>query len=85
MTNIIQPVFQITGPSKDPFPGHFCLPDLPLPKNASVQVGDNATLQVIQVALHGASLYNVSYLLGPWEWMGNGLRNLGIWNEADIF
>jgi hypothetical protein len=59
MTNVIVPVFQITGPSRDPFPGSFCLPDLPLPKNASVKVGDNATLQVIQVALHGASLYNV--------------------------
>jgi hypothetical protein len=59
MTNIVLPVFQIQGPSSDPFPGEFCLPDLPLPKNASVQVGDNATLQVIQVALHGASLYNV--------------------------
>jgi len=58
MTNVIVPVFQITGPSRDPFPGSFCLPDLPLPKNASVRVGDNATLQVIQVALHGASLYN---------------------------
>lgn len=61
MTNVIQPVFQITGPSRDPFPGQFCLPDLPLPKNATVQIGDNATIQVIQVALHGASLYNVSW------------------------
>lgn len=58
MTNVITPVFQITGPSRDPFPGSFCFPDLPLPKNASVKVGDNATIQVIQVALHGASLYN---------------------------
>lgn len=59
MTNIINPIFQITGPSADPFPGTFCLDDLPLPKNASVKPGDNATIQVIQVALHGASLYNV--------------------------
>lgn len=59
MTNVISPVFQITGPSRDPFPGTFCFPDLPLPKNANVQIGDNATIQVIQVALHGASLYNV--------------------------
>lgn len=60
MTNVMQPVFQITGPSRDPFPGQFCLPDVPLPANATVKVGDNATIQVIQVALHGASLYNVS-------------------------
>jgi len=58
MTNVMHSVFQSTGPSKNPFPGQFCLPFVPLPANASVQVGDNATIQVIQVALHGASLYN---------------------------
>lgn len=55
----IAPVFQIVGPSRDPYPGTFCLPDLPLPANFTVKPGDNATIQVIQVALHGASLYNV--------------------------
>lgn len=66
MTNIMLPVFQMTGPSKDPYPGSFCLTQVPLPVNASLKVGDNATIQVIQVALHGASLYNVSvlFLLG---------------------
>lgn len=54
----IAPVFQIVGPSRDPYPGTFCLPDLPLPANFTVKPGDNATIQVIQVALHGASLYN---------------------------
>jgi len=58
MTNVMQPIFQMTGPSRDPYPGAFCLPQVPLPVNASVRVGDNATIQVIQVALHGASLYN---------------------------
>jgi len=58
MTNVMHSVFQSTGPSKNPFPGSFCLPFVPLPANASVSVGDNATIQVIQVALHGASLYN---------------------------
>jgi hypothetical protein len=58
MTNIVLPVFQSTGPSANPFPGEFCLPDLPLPKNTTVKPGDNATLQLIQVALHGADLYN---------------------------
>ncbi|KAL0636502.1 hypothetical protein Q9L58_004552 [Maublancomyces gigas] len=58
MTNIMLPVFQMTGPSKDPYPGSFCLTDVPLPVNASLKAGDNATIQVIQVALHGASLYN---------------------------
>jgi hypothetical protein len=61
MTNIVLPVFQSTGPSANPFPGEFCLPDLPLPKNTTVKPGDNATLQLIQVALHGADLYNVCF------------------------
>ncbi|KAG0136706.1 hypothetical protein HOY82DRAFT_549647 [Tuber indicum] len=58
MTNVMQPIFQMTGPSRDPYPGSFCLRDVSLPVNASVKAGDNATIQVIQVALHGASLYN---------------------------
>lgn len=57
-THPMLPVFQIVGPSKDPYPGSFCLPQVPLPVNSSVKVGDNATIQVIQVALHGAALYN---------------------------
>ncbi|RPA74520.1 hypothetical protein BJ508DRAFT_189206, partial [Ascobolus immersus RN42] len=57
-THPMLPVFQIVGPSKDPFPGTFCLPQVPLPKDTNVKVGDNATIQVIQVALHGAALYN---------------------------
>lgn len=61
MTNIMLPVFQMTGPSAVPYPGSFCLTDVPLPVNASLKAGDNATIQVIQVALHGASLYNVSF------------------------
>jgi len=54
-------VFQITGPSRDAYPGSFCLQQVPLPVNATelgLRPGDNATIQVIQVALHGASLYN---------------------------
>jgi hypothetical protein len=54
------PLFQITGPSKGPYPGTFCLPQVPLPVNASVKAGDLATIQVVEVAVHGASLYNVS-------------------------
>jgi hypothetical protein len=58
MTNPMVHVFQLTGPSKDPFPGTFCLQDVPLPANTTVVPGQNATIQLIQVALHGASLYN---------------------------
>jgi len=52
------PVFQITGPSANPWPGTFCLPQVPLPVNQHVNIGDNATIQIIEVAVHGASLYN---------------------------
>lgn len=52
------PVFQIVGPSKNPYPGSFCLPQVPLPVNATVKAGDNATIQVVEVAVHGASLYS---------------------------
>ena len=54
------PVFQITGPSKGPYPGTFCLPQVPLPVNTTVNVGDNATIQIVETAVHGAALFNVS-------------------------
>lgn len=61
-SNPMTGVFQITGPSRDAYPGSFCLRQVPLPVNATewagLKPGDNVTIQVIQVALHGASLYN---------------------------
>lgn len=53
-------VMQIVGPSKNPYPGTFCLPQVPLPANTTVNVGDNATIQVVETAIHGAALYSVS-------------------------
>ncbi|KAI9726234.1 MAG: hypothetical protein M1834_009089 [Cirrosporium novae-zelandiae] len=58
MSNPMVSVFQIIGPTKEPYPGTFCLPQVPLPTNASVQIGDNATIQVVETAVHGAALYN---------------------------
>ncbi|KAF2252049.1 hypothetical protein BU26DRAFT_249807 [Trematosphaeria pertusa] len=52
------PVFQITGPSNVQYNGSFCLPQVPLPANYTPKVGDNATIQVIETAQHGAALYN---------------------------
>ncbi|KUJ09496.1 uncharacterized protein LY89DRAFT_724471 [Mollisia scopiformis] len=52
------PVFQIVGPNKNPYPGTFCLPQVPLPANTTVNVGDNATIQVVETAIHGASLFS---------------------------
>lgn len=53
------PPFQLVGPSRDPYPGSMCLPQVPIPTNVTVKVGDLATIQVIETALHGAALYNV--------------------------
>lgn len=55
------PIFQIIGPSNGAYPGTICLPQVPLPVNASVKAGDKATIQVIEHAQHGASLYSVSF------------------------
>ena len=54
------PVFQIAGPSNNQFDGSFCLPQVPLPANFTAKVGDNATIQVVEAAQHGAALYSVS-------------------------
>jgi len=58
MSNVMVNGIQLLGPSNEPYPGSFCLPQVPLPQNASVKVGDNATIQVIETAVHGAALYN---------------------------
>ncbi len=62
MSNPMVPVFQVVGPTKVQYPGTICLTHVPLPANApnaSVKIGDNATIQVVETALHGAALYNV--------------------------
>jgi hypothetical protein len=63
MSHPMLPPFQIIGPSADPYPGTFCLPQVPLPANITVNVGDLATIQVVETAKHGAALYNVCFLL----------------------
>lgn len=60
MSHPVVPPFQLLGPSNLEYPGQFCLPQVGMPANLSLQVGDNITLQVIETAQHGAALYNVS-------------------------
>lgn len=55
---VMQNGLNIVGPSKNPWPGTFCLPQVPLPAGLTVNVGDHATIQIIETALHGAALYN---------------------------
>ena len=59
---IMQPVFSIVGPTNTAYNGSFCLPQVPLPANYTAVIGNNATIQVIEAAQHGAALYNVSRL-----------------------
>jgi len=58
MSHPMVPVFQITGPSNNMYPGTFCLPQVPTPANVTFNVGDNATIQIIETAVHGAALYS---------------------------
>jgi hypothetical protein len=58
MSNIILNGIEIIGPTNEPYPGTWCFPQLPLPANATVKVGDNATIQLIEAAKHGAALFN---------------------------
>ncbi|MCJ1429354.1 hypothetical protein MMC29_007267 [Sticta canariensis] len=54
----MQSVFQILGPTNVLYNGSFCLPQVALPVNFTAVIGNNATIQVIETAQHGAALYN---------------------------
>ncbi|KAK1063377.1 hypothetical protein LTR12_007434 [Friedmanniomyces endolithicus] len=58
MSHPVVPPFEITGPSNDNYPGQWCIPQIGMPANVSLQVGQNITLQVIELAQHGAALYS---------------------------
>ncbi|KAK5123734.1 hypothetical protein LTR85_002370 [Meristemomyces frigidus] len=58
MSHPVVPAFQITGPDNNEYPGQFCLPQIGMPANVSLQVGQNITLQVVEAAQHGAALYS---------------------------
>ncbi|VUC34131.1 unnamed protein product [Clonostachys rosea] len=58
MSNQMLPVIQLLGPSNGPYPGTVCFPQVPMPSNANVSVGDKATIQVVEQAQHGAALFS---------------------------
>jgi hypothetical protein len=58
MSNVIMNGIQLIGPTNNPYPGTWCFPQLSLPANHTAKVGDNATIQLIEAAKHGAALYN---------------------------
>ncbi|KJZ74278.1 hypothetical protein HIM_06284 [Hirsutella minnesotensis 3608] len=58
MSNPMVHPFQIIGPTNNPYPGTICLPQVPLPVNTTVKPGDNATIQLVELAQHGGALYS---------------------------
>jgi hypothetical protein len=61
MSHPVVPPFQITGPTNSEYPGaSFCLPQVPLVPNLTFNIGDKVTIQVIELAQHGAAIYNVN-------------------------
>lgn len=60
MSHPVHPVIGLEGPSNDEYPGQFCIPQIGMPPNLNLQVGDNITIQVVEIAQHGAALYSVS-------------------------
>lgn len=79
---VVKP-FAISGPTNEPYPGTVCLPQVPLPADVDVKIGDHATIQVIETAQHGAALYNVCFFLFVWfglvgEWLMCAVRGYRI-------
>lgn len=69
---VVKP-FAISGPTNEPYPGTVCLPQVPLPADVDVKIGDHATIQVIETAQHGAALYNVCFSCLIWlAWLESG-------------
>jgi hypothetical protein len=60
MSHPVVPPFQLVGPNNFEYPGQFCLPQVGMPKNIDLEVCTNITIQVVELAQHGAALYNVS-------------------------
>lgn len=51
--------WQLLGPSNGPYPGTLCIPEIEVPGDLGVKAGDEATIQVVELATHGASLFAV--------------------------
>ncbi|KAG6059217.1 hypothetical protein E4U17_006710 [Claviceps sp. LM77 group G4] len=81
MSNPMVNPFTIQGPTNNPYPGTICLPQVPLPVNASVKAGDLATIQVVELAQHGAALYSCVDII----FAEPGDPKLGIVNETNCF
>ncbi|KAK2034901.1 hypothetical protein LX32DRAFT_688886 [Colletotrichum zoysiae] len=57
-TTVMVPRFLLTGPTNEVYNGTFCLPKVPIPKGVALKEGDLASIQVVQAAQHGATLFS---------------------------
>ncbi|KAH6607044.1 hypothetical protein Trco_003357 [Trichoderma cornu-damae] len=81
MSNIMVKPFMLLGPTNNPFPGTVCLPQVPLPAGANVSAGDKATIQVVELAQHGAALYSCVDII----FAEPGDPRIAIVNETNCF
>ena len=66
MSNVMVGPIGFTGPTNDPYPNEsVCWLQTPLPTGYHPNIGDNATIQVVMLAQHGAALYSVRSVLNP--------------------
>ncbi|KAK1966780.1 hypothetical protein LY78DRAFT_692528 [Colletotrichum sublineola] len=57
-TTVMVPRFLLTGPTNEEYEGTFCLPKVPIPEGVVLKEGDMASIQVVQAAQHGATLFS---------------------------
>lgn len=86
MSNIMVKGFEIIGPTNNPFPGTVCLPQVPLPANTTVKAGDKATIQIVELAQHGASLFSCVDIIfaDPGDSKLNEVNETNCFNSTDI-
>ncbi|KAK0613712.1 hypothetical protein B0T14DRAFT_461691 [Immersiella caudata] len=57
------PVFELRGPSNNPYPGTVCLQSIPLPEGIRPQKGDLASIQLVQTPRHGGAQYSCADII----------------------
>ncbi|KAL0933442.1 uncharacterized protein CTRU02_212405 [Colletotrichum truncatum] len=62
-TTVMVPMFHLTGPTNEAYDGTFCLPKVPIPAGLNPREGDKASIQVIQAAQHGGTLFSCADII----------------------
>lgn len=86
MSNPMTRPFQLIGPTNNPYPGTVCLPQVPLPANTTVQPGDKATIQLVELAQHGAALYSCVDIIfaEPGDKRIGDINQTNCYNSSDV-